>query len=73
MSQGKLYPLLQPVVSTSAEVGNEVSACVGTVLSSVCLKCDISCVKCVNSGEYNLKATKMSAETQLTHHKVSMG
>ena len=34
MPQGRLYPLLQPVVSTSAEVDklliNEVSACVGT-------------------------------------------
>jgi len=58
MPQGKLYPFLQPVVSTSAEVGNEVSACVGT--SSVCLECDISRVK---YGECNLEANKISAET----------
>ena len=69
MPQGRLYPLLQPVVSTSAEVDiiNEVSACVGT--SNVYLEHDILCVKCVDSVECNVEATKMNAETQLTHHK----
>ena len=43
------------------------SACVGT--SNVCLECDILYVKCVDSVECNLEATKMSAETHLTHHK----
>ena len=43
------------------------SACAGT--SNVCLERDILCLKCVDSVECNLEATKMSAETQLTHHK----
>ena len=56
------------MVSTSAEVGNEVSKCIGTC--SECLKCDISHVKCVDSGECNPEANKMSAETQLTHQLI---
>ena len=51
MSQGRLYPLLlQPVVSTGAELGKDVSACVN---SSVCSGYENLHDKGVDSGVWS--------------------
>ena len=51
---GRLYPLLQSVVSTSAKV--VLMKCLH-VLSSMCLECDISFVKYVDSVECSLEVS----------------
>ena len=62
MSQGRLYPLLlQPVVSTSAELGKDVSACVN---SNVCSGYDNLHDKCVDSGVCNHEATRIDVKNQ---------